>query len=93
MGKFKFEKYDYTKVVKRKVHIHYKVTDLEYEALNRAFNVNGEELIEIFVRHLKRSYINEYAGKNSYKYNINDFNWEWEIITPNGTYKSNETGS
>ena len=93
MGKFKFEKYDYTKVLKRKINIRYKITDLEYQALNSAFRVNGEELVETFVRHLKRSYINEYAGKDSYKYSINDFDWEWEITTPGGIYKSNDTSS
>ena len=93
MGNFKFEKYDYTKVLKRKINIHYRVTNLEYEALGNVFRVSGEELVETFVKHLKRSYINEYAGEDSYKYNINDFNWEWEVITPEGTYKSNEASS
>lgn len=93
MNKFKFEKYDYTKVLKRKINIHYRVTELEYQALNSVFRVNGKELMDTFVRHLKRSYINEYAGKDSYKYSINDFNWEWEVITPEGTYKSNDTSS
>ena len=93
MKKYKFEKYDYTKVVKRKINIHYRITNLEYEALGNAFRVSGEELVDTFVRHLKRSYINEYAGKDSYKYSINDFDWEWEVITPEGTYKSNETSS
>lgn len=93
MAKFKYERYDYTKVLKRKINICYRITELEYEALNSAFRVNGEELIETFVRLLKRSYINKYAGKDSYKYGINDFNWEWEVITPERTYKSNETSS
>ena len=93
MNKFKFEKYDYTKVLKRKINIRYKVTELEYQALNSVFRVSGEELVDTFVRHLKRSYINEYAGKDSYKYSINDFDWEWEITTPGGIYKSNDTSS
>lgn len=93
MGKFKFEKYDYTKVLKRKINIRYIITNPEYEVLSRVFGVNGEELVETFVRYLKRSYINEYAGKDSYKYSINDFNWEWEVITPEGTYKSNEASN
>ena len=93
MGNFKFEKYDYTKVLKRKINIRYKITELEYQALNSVFRVSGEELVDTFVRHLKRSYINEYAGKDSYKYSINDFDWEWEITTPGGIYKSNDTSS
>ena len=93
MKKYKYEKYDYTKVVKRKINIHYKITNLEYEALGNAFSVSGEELVDTFVRHLKRSYINEYAGEDSYKYSINDFDWEWEITTPGGIYKSNDTSS
>ena len=93
MAKFKYECYDYTKVLKRKINIRYRITEHEYEALNSVFRVNGEELIETFVRLLKRNYINEYAGKDSYKYSINDFTWEWELITPERTYKSNETSS
>ena len=93
MAKFKYERYDYTKVLKRKINICYRMTEPEYEALNSVFRVDGEELIETFVRLLKRSYINEHAGKDFYKYSINDFNWEWEVITPERIYKSNETSS
>lgn len=93
MRKFKFEKYDYTKVLKKKINIHYTMTTPEYEALSSAFSVNGEELVETFVRHLKRSYINKYVGKDSYKYSIDGFNWEWKVITPDRTYMSNETNS
>ena len=93
MNKYKYEKYNYNKVLGRKWHIRHILTNREYEALTNVFTCDGEKLIDILVKHLKRSYINEYAGEDSYKYSINDFDWEWEIITPNKTYRSNETSS
>ena len=94
MGKFKFEKYDYAKIgIKKKFHLRQVLGRTHYQALGNIFHCYGRDLAETLVGHLKESYKN--LSENGTK--ISDYDvscdWEWEIITPEGTYKSNETSS
>ena len=94
MEKFKYEVYDYSKAgIKKKLYFQQVLTALEYEALGNVFRYQGKELIETFVAHLKNSYTTEKSRFDGKDYKIDDFIWEWKIITPEGTYKSDETSS
>jgi hypothetical protein len=94
MGKYKYESYDYSKVgIKEKVCFSHEFTQRDYELLGTLFNARGEELVNALLSQLKNSYTNVKSKFNKKNYKIDDFNWEWEIITPERTYKSNETSS
>ena len=94
MGKFKYEQYDYTKICIKKETIHFQRVfgRTHYEALGRLFNDNGENLINRMVSELKKHYVSEINLSKKSDYQIDDFDWEWTLITPGRVYKSNETG-
>ena len=94
MNKFKYKKYDYSKIgIKPKLHFRYVVDELGYEPLKSIFNAENGDLAHILADEIKRGYAFRYSKSCEKRYDVNDIDFEWEIITPTGTYKSNETGS
>ena len=94
MEKFKYEKYDYAKIgIKKKLFFRQIFNNTECDALGRIFHCNGSELMNVLTNHIKKNYISERNRFSEKNYSIDDFDWEWEIITPERTYKSNETSN
>lgn len=94
MEKFKYEKYDYAKIgIKKKFYFQRVLTQHEHESLGTVFNCSGKELMDMLVANLKDSYVFNISMNEKKDYKIDDFDWEWKIITPEGTYRSNEASS
>lgn len=94
MGNFKFERYNYAKIgIKPKIHFQQIIDNLQYNALSSIFTAYGKNLVDILVNELKMGYANRISEDKGLKYEISDIDWEWTIITPERTYKSNETSS
>jgi len=90
MGKFKYEIYDYSKVgiEKKKFFFRKMLSNYEWKAI-KTIAYTPEEAAKVLFSELKKAILDK---KPNYKYNPN-IDWEWEIITPERTYKSNETSS
>jgi hypothetical protein len=74
----RFEKFFFRKML----------SDYEWKAIKTIAYTPGEAANVLFSE-LKKAILDK---KPNYKYNPN-IDWEWEIITPERTYKSNETSS
>ena len=88
MGKFKYEIYDYSKVgiEKEKFFFRKTLSNHEWKAI-KTITYTPEEAAKVLFSELKKAILDK---KPNYKYNPN-IDLEWEIITPEITYKSNET--
>ena len=84
MNKFKFEKYDYTKVLKKKLHYRYIVSNIEYESRRTLFGETDKDILKDYMDLMKK-----YC--NQKKFEDFDVELEAEIIMPHKTYKFNET--
>ena len=94
MAKFKYEKYNYSKIgIKPKLRFRYMVSELEYEPLRNIFNAENGELANKLAEGLKKVYAFRYSKSREKHYDVNDIDFEWEIIIPGRRYKSNETSS
>jgi hypothetical protein len=94
MGKFKYEKYNYSKIgIKPKLRFQYSVSEYEYDALKNIFCAENGKLANILAEELKKAYAFRYSESREKNYDINDIDFEWEVITPVGTFKSDETSS
>lgn len=94
MGKFKYQRYNYSKIgIKPKIHFQEIINDLQYSYLGNIFSCSGRDLVNILVNELKRGYANKISYDKDINYSVNDIDFEWTVITPDGTYRSNETSS
>ena len=94
MDKFKYKKYDYSKIgIKPKLHFRYSISEYEYDALGNMFCAENGELANKLAEELKKAYAFRYSESRERHYDVNDIDFEWEVITPTGTFKSNETSS
>jgi hypothetical protein len=69
------------------------VSELEYEPLKNIFNAENGELANKLAEVLKKAYAFRYSKSREKHYDVNDIDFEWEIITPDRKYKSNEASS
>lgn len=94
MDKFKYKKYDYSKIgIKPKLRFHYSVSEYEYDALKNMFCAENGKLANMLANELKKAHAFRYSESRKRHYDVNDIDFEWEVITPTGTFKSNETSS
>jgi hypothetical protein len=94
MAKFKYEKYNYSKIgIKPKLRFQYSVSEYEYDALKNLFYAENRELANKLAEELKKAYAFRYSESRENHYDVSDIDFEWEVITPDRRYKSNETSS
>ena len=94
MEKFKYEKYNYSKIgIKPKIHFQQIIDNSQYNALGYIFSSNGRDLVNLLTEELKKAYANKMSYDKGINYSVSDIDFEWTVITPDGTYKSNEASS
>ena len=94
MAKFKYEKYNYSKIgIEPKLRFQYSVSEYEYDALKNLFYAENRELANKLAEELKKAYAFRYSESCENHYDVSDIDFEWEVITPDRRYKSNETSN
>lgn len=94
MGKFKYEKYNYSKIgIKSKLCFEYVDSHYEYDSLRTISSCENMDLVHKLFDELKRAYASSYSVEYRKKNEVSDIDFEWTITTPGEIYKSNETSN